>query len=69
MTILTSNLVYSSSILRRWPQNEDDLKIKDDLKSEEGLKNEDDLKIEDNLKNEDDLKIEDNLKKWRQAMW
>ena len=53
----------------RWqPQNEDDLKIvdnlknDDDLKNEDDLKDEDDLKNEDNLKNDDDLKIKDNLK-------
>ena len=51
--------MYSSSRLRRRPQNEDDLKIEDNLN------NEDDLKNEDNLKNEEPLKNEYDLKKWR----
>ena len=48
--------------MRRWPQNEDDLKIEDDLRNEDDLKNEGDLRNEDNLKNEEDLKNKDNLK-------
>ena len=32
------NLVYSSSRLRRQPQNEDELKNEDDLKNEDGIK-------------------------------
>ena len=45
------SFVYSSSRLRRRPQNEYDLKIEDNLKNEGDLKNEDELKNEDNLKN------------------
>ena len=45
-----ANLVYSLSILRRQPQNEDK------LRNEDNLKNEDSLKYEDALLNEDDLK-------------
>ena len=50
------------SRLRKWPQNEDDLKKEDDLKNEDDPKNEDHLKNEDILKNEDDLKNEGDIK-------
>ena len=46
-----ANLVYSSSRLRRRPQNADSLKTEDNLKNDENLKNEDDLMNEDNLEN------------------
>ena len=59
-----ANLVYSSSRLRRRPQNEDNFKNKDNLKNEDDHKNEDNLKNEDHLKNEADLKIEAYLKNW-----
>ena len=51
-----ANLVYSSSRLRRRPQNEDELKIEGVLKNEDDLKNGGDLKNEDDLKNKDNLK-------------
>ena len=46
----------------RWHQNEDNIKIKHDLKNKDNLKIEDDLKKENNLKIEDDLEYEAYLK-------
>ena len=56
------NLVYSSSRLRKRPQNKDQLKIEVNLKNQNNLKNETDIKNDDDLKNEHNLKNKEHLK-------
>ena len=54
-------MIYSLCILKKLPQNEDNLNNEDDLKNEDDFKNEDYLNIENNPNNEDYLKNKEEL--------